>query len=156
MEEGWDISPAAIDEGLSSTEWPGRLGISQISQRLLLLDGAHNVEGARVLRGFLAEHFSTRPITLIFGAMADKAIDEMGELLFPIARKVIVTRVENLRAAEPRRLREIAAKWHENVSCADEVKQALALAVNVTPQNGLICACGSLFLVGEIKEEVGN
>jgi dihydrofolate synthase / folylpolyglutamate synthase len=153
IEEGWEVSPAAINEGLSGAEWPGRLEIANISNRLLLLDGAHNVEGARSLRGFLAEHFSTRPITLIFGAMADKAIDEMGELLFPIAQKVIVTRVENLRAAEPRRLQEIAAKWHENVNCADDVKQALALAVNVTPQNGLICACGSLFLIGEIKEE---
>jgi dihydrofolate synthase / folylpolyglutamate synthase len=151
--EGWDISPAAINGGLSRAEWPGRLEISNISQRLLLLDGAHNVEGARALRGFLAEHFSTKPITLIFGAMADKAIDEMGQLLFPIAQKIIVTRVENLRAAEPHRLQEIAAKWHENVICADDVEQALALAVNVTPQNGLICACGSLFLIGEIKGE---
>jgi dihydrofolate synthase/folylpolyglutamate synthase len=156
MEEGWEISPAAIDEGLSSTEWPGRLGISQISQRLLLLDGAHNVEGARVLRGFLAEHFSTTPITLIFGAMADKAIDEMGGLLFPIAQKVIVTGIENPRAAEPGKLQEIAAKWHEDVNCADDVKQALALAVDVTPQNGLICACGSLFLIGKIKEWMEN
>jgi dihydrofolate synthase / folylpolyglutamate synthase len=154
IEEGWEISTAAINEGLRGAEWPGRLEISQISQRLLLLDGAHNVEGARMLRDFLAEHFSTRPITLIFGTMADKAIDEMGELLFPIAQKVIVTRVENLRAAEPRRLQEIAAKWHENVPCADDVKQALALAVEATQQNGLICACGSLFLIGEIKEEM--
>jgi dihydrofolate synthase/folylpolyglutamate synthase len=154
IEEGWEIFPAAINEGLSGAEWPGRLEISNISNCLLLLDGAHNVEGARVLRDFLAEHFSTRPITLIFGAMADKAIAEMGELLFPIAQKVIVTRVENLRAADPRRLREIAAKWHRDVNCADDVKQALALAGEVTPQNGLICACGSLFLIGEIKELV--
>jgi dihydrofolate synthase / folylpolyglutamate synthase len=156
LEEGWEVSPAAINEGLSGAEWPGRLEISNISNRLLLLDGAHNVEGARSLRDFLVEHFSTRPITLIFGAMADKAIDEMGELLFPLAQKVIVTRVENLRAAEPRRLQEIAVKWHEDVNCADNVNQALALAVNVTPQNGLICACGSLFLIGEIKEAIGS
>jgi dihydrofolate synthase/folylpolyglutamate synthase len=156
IEEGWQISPAAVNEGLSSAEWPGRLEISKISNRLLLLDGAHNVEGARVLRDFLAEYFSTWPITLIFGAMVDKAIDEMGELLFPIAQKVIVTRVENLRAAEPRRLQEIAARWHENVNCADDVEQALALAVEVTQQNGLICACGSLFLIGEIREAVGS
>jgi dihydrofolate synthase / folylpolyglutamate synthase len=152
IEGGWKISSAAISDGLSRTEWPGRLEISNISNRLLLLDGAHNVEGARVLRDFLSQHFSARPITLIFGAMADKAIDEMGELLFPTAQKVIVTRVENPRAADPRRLQEIAAKWHEHVNWTDDVKRALGLAVEVTPQNGLICACGSLFLIGEIKE----
>jgi dihydrofolate synthase / folylpolyglutamate synthase len=150
MEKGWKISPAAIYDGLGSAEWPGRLELLQISQCVLLLDGAHNVEGARVLRDFLAEHFSTRPITLIFGAMADKSIDEMGGILFPIAQKIIVTRVDNLRAAEPRMLQAVAAKWQEDVICADDADQALDQALNVTPENGLICACGSLFLIGEI------
>jgi dihydrofolate synthase/folylpolyglutamate synthase len=130
------------------------LEISNISNSLLLLDGAHNVEGARVLRDFLSQHFSARPITLIFGAMADKAIDEMGELLFPIAQKVIVTRIQNPRSADPGKLGELAAKWHEDVNSTENVNQALAVAINITPQNGLICACGSLFLIGEILNAV--
>jgi dihydrofolate synthase / folylpolyglutamate synthase len=148
---GWKISTAAIVEGLSDTRWPGRLELLQVSRVPLLLDGAHNVGGARVLRDFLDEHFSSRPITLIFGVMADKAIDEMSELLFPIAQKVIVTRIQNPRSADPVKLREFAVKWHEEVNSTEDVNQALAVAIDITPQNGLICACGSLFLIGELR-----
>jgi dihydrofolate synthase / folylpolyglutamate synthase len=151
---GWKISTAAIVEGLSDTRWPGRLELLQVSGVPIFLDGAHNAGGAGVLRDFLNEHFSSRPITLIFGAMADKAIGEMTELLFPVAQKIIVTKVQNPRAAGTKELREIAAKWRENVISAEDTDQALALALKVTPTDGLICACGSLFLIGEILNAV--
>ena len=82
---GFDIPSAAIVEGLNKTEWPGRLEMIRPSpsQAPLLLDGAHNAAGARALRDFLDEHFHLIPITIIFGAMADKAIGEMSEILFP-------------------------------------------------------------------------
>ena len=53
------------------------------------------------MRDFLDEHFRSTPITIIFGAMADKAIGEMSEILFPAASQVIVTRIASPRAAEP-------------------------------------------------------
>jgi dihydrofolate synthase/folylpolyglutamate synthase len=139
---------------LSETECPGRLEIIQMSKSSapLLLDGAHNAAGATVLRDFLVEHFSSRPITLIFGAMADKAIAEMSEILFPMARKIIVTKVKNPRAAEPLKITEIAAGLNQEMVMTETVAEALSAAMQITSQDGLICACGSLFLVGEIKE----
>lgn len=154
VKAGWKISSSAVNEGLIDTRWPGRLEIIQVSDAVFLLDGAHNAAGARVLRDFLAEHCSSRPLTLIFAAMADKAIDEMAGLLFPLAQNIIVTRVRNPRAADPLKIREIAAKWNENVNYAEDAEQAIAAALKVTPPNGVICACGSLFLVGEIRENL--
>ncbi len=150
---GFDIPPRAIVEGLSKAEWPGRLEMIHVSpsQAPLLLDGAHNVAGARVLRGFLDEHFSSVPITIVFGAMADKAIAEMAEIVFPAAQKIILTKIANVRAAEPSAMAEAIASLNQNVGCANNVAEALTEASRVTPPEGLIVACGSLFLAGEIK-----
>ncbi|MCI0666030.1 MAG: hypothetical protein L0220_33665, partial [Acidobacteria bacterium] len=117
----------------------------------ILLDGAHNPGGIRALRDFLSEHFARIPITLIFGAMADKAIEEMIEIIFPMAQKIIVTRVKNPRAAEPKSIADMGVMMNREVNCIGESGEALTEALQITPQNGVICVCGSLFLVGEIK-----
>jgi len=155
---GFDIPQAAIVEGLSKAEWPGRLEMvyAAASQAPLLLDGAHNADGARALRDFLDEHFHSTPITIVFGAMADKAIGGMGEILFPAARKIILTKIANVRAAETAAIAEKAAGLNQNVVCASNVAEALAEALRATPPDGLIVACGSLFLVGEIKQSLSN
>jgi dihydrofolate synthase/folylpolyglutamate synthase len=156
IERGWKIPVAAIIEGLGKTEWPGRLEMIQMSVNTapLLLDGAHNAAGAAMLRDFLVEYFSSRPMTLIFGVMADKAIGEMCEILFPIARKIIVTKVKNPRAAEPERIAEIVASLNQELILIESVAEALSTAKRLTTQDGLICVCGSLFLVGEIKQQL--
>jgi dihydrofolate synthase/folylpolyglutamate synthase len=148
---GFDIPQSAIVEGLNNAEWPGRLEMIRRSpsQSPLLLDGAHNAAGARALRDFLDEHFRMTPITIIFGAMADKSIGEMGDVLFPAASQVIVTRIANPRAAEPN---AIADASHRDVIRIENAGEALDEALRITPPDGLIVVCGSLFLVGEIRQ----
>ena len=154
---GFDIPSAAIVEGLNKAEWPGRLEMirpspSQASLApLILLDGAHNAAGARALRDFLDEHFHSTPITILFGVMADKAIGEMGEILFPAASQVIVTRIASPRAADPS---AIAESVHRAVIRIENVGDALDEALRITAPDGLIVVCGSLFLVGEIRQSL--
>ncbi|MBO0857716.1 MAG: bifunctional folylpolyglutamate synthase/dihydrofolate synthase [Chloracidobacterium sp.] len=149
--EGFDIPRAAIIKGLNKAEWPGRLEMLRLSspQAPLLLDGAHNTDGARALRDFLDEHFRSTQITIIFGAMADKAIGEMGDILFPAATRVIVTRIANPRAADPGAIAEAS---HRDVIRIENGDEALDEALRITPPGGLIVVCGSLFLVGEIRQ----
>lgn len=151
---GFDIPSSAIVEGLSRAEWPGRLEMirGSPSQAPLLLDGAHNADGARALRDFLDEHFRSTPITILFGATADKAISEMGDILFPAARQVIGARIASPRAAEPSAIAEMVKR---DVVCIENAGEALTAALRITPPNGLIVVCGSLFLVGEIRQALG-
>jgi len=157
---GFDIPAPVVVEGLGRVAWPGRLEMVRTSPAEapllppVLLDGAHNPAGARALRDFLDEHFSGVPITLIFGAMADKAIAEMAEIIFPAARKIILTKIANVRAAEPSAMAEATAGLNQSVVCANNVAEALTEASRVTPSEGLIVACGSLFLAGEIKQSL--
>ncbi len=152
-ESGFAITPAHIAQGLQQAEWPGRLEWLQLpgSKLPLLVDGAHNPAGARVVRKFLAEFCAHRPVTMIFGAMTDKPFGEMEEILFPAAATIIAAKVHNPRAAEPRELAQRAEALGHRVLQSESVPAALQLAQQVTPANGVICACGSLYLVGEIK-----
>jgi dihydrofolate synthase/folylpolyglutamate synthase len=119
--------------------------------RDLLLDGAHNPDGARCLRAFLDEQFSGVPITMMFGAMSDKPLAEMAQILFPAATTVIATRIANPRTVEPLRIEELALGFNRSALRAESAAEALAAAERTTPAGGLICAAGSLYLVGELE-----
>jgi len=146
------VEHSAITAGLSRVVWPGRLEMARtVAGRDLLLDGAHNPDGARCLRAFLDEQFSGVPLTMIFGAMSDKPLAEMAQILFPAATTVIATRIANPRAVEPSRIEEMAFASNRSTLRADSAAAALAVAEGCTPADGLICAAGSLYLVGELE-----
>ncbi len=147
---GFRITPANIEQGIRQTRWPGRFQVIARgrSHPDILLDVAHNPAGAWALRAAISEYCGERPITLVFGAMRDKAIHEMAQILFPIAEPVIVTRVENPRAAAPEEIREIAARMGNEAIAEPDLARALALAIELTPDNGVIVIAGSVYLVG--------
>ena len=153
---GWKIEPQAVEEGLSQAVWPGRLQLIE-SEKLpapVLVDGAHNPAGAETLRNFLAENYADVPITLIFGAMGDKAVVEMAEILFPITQKVILTKADNPRAVVPQSIAEQTKTLRQEAVCTEHLAEALTEAARVTPAGGLIVVCGSLYLAGELLDHV--
>lgn len=144
----FDIDPDSISIGLENARHPGRLEF----HGRFLLDGAHNVGGAKALREFLDENID-RPITMIFGTMKDKEIYEISSLLFPAATEMILTKPESPRSAEPS---EIRTTLNDNFlgrpHMSESVAEALQLAEQISPPNGIIVVTGSLYLVGEAKK----
>ncbi|HEX8117260.1 MAG TPA: cyanophycin synthetase, partial [Pyrinomonadaceae bacterium] len=102
-EDGFGISREHVVEGLETAEHAGRLELDESRRPRVLYDGAHNVAGARALRAYLDE-FAPEGVTLVFGAMRDKELEEMGRVLFPAARHLILTAPDNPRAATVERL----------------------------------------------------
>lgn len=149
---GLRISREAVVLGLREVSWPGRLEWID-SAPPLLLDGAHNPSGALALRRFLTE-FWEGPLTLVFGAMADKDIDGIAAALFDLATTVVLTRVRDGRAAAGPRMGKPALARPTNVIFTETVRQALSWARSVTPREGLIVVAGSLHLVGEVKRAI--
>jgi len=129
------------------TELIARQGV-----RVPVVDGAHNGHSARQLAASLRRHFGHRPIVLIFGASAGKDISGMFEALLPEAHRVIVTRSHNQRAVQPKRLGELAEGWNVPVELTPSVEEAVKLAARDDREEKVICATGSLFLVGEVRE----
>jgi dihydrofolate synthase / folylpolyglutamate synthase len=149
------ISPTAIVTGLETATHHGRLELIP-HQPDFLIDGAHNPAGAESLRSYLDE-FVSQPLTLIFGAMRDKQLDEIGEILFPRADLLILTEVDNRRTATIDALRPIAQRFSRTWIIETHSSQtALQLALEHTPANGLICVAGSLYLVGELRPQILN
>jgi dihydrofolate synthase / folylpolyglutamate synthase len=150
-QKGLCIAKAAIEAGLQNVQWAGRLELIEYEGRQLLLDGAHNMAGAKTLQEFLHAYERDIPITMIFGAMSDKAIAGMAEMLFPFATTLIATRINNPRSADPIVISEAATQLATPCIRAEFVATALQEALQRTPTNGLICICGSLYLIGEVK-----
>jgi dihydrofolate synthase/folylpolyglutamate synthase len=117
----------------------------------VLFDGAHNAAGARALHDYLDE-FIKVPITLVFGAMRDKDLSSIAATLFPIADKLILTQPSNTRAATLEALASFVPSNFDSgrITLASTPGEALRVAYEQTPPNGLICITGSLYLVGEV------
>jgi len=148
-----DIPHAAIVRGLETTQHPGRLELIP-NQPAFLIDGAHNLAGAESLRTYLDE-FTQRPLTLVFGAMRDKQLDEIGEILFPVADVLVLTTVNNPRSAKIETLEPIALRYAQGkVLKSDGSAAALQTALANTPGEGMICVAGSLYLIGELRPEI--
>lgn len=149
-ERGLAIADEAIAAGISAARWPGRLEC--ISERpAIYLDGAHNPAAARELKKFWEENFAGRRIHLIYGAMRDKAVDEVAGLLFPAAESVILTQPRQSRAISAQHLAEMTAGLaHRAVVIADPA-EALECALAEAGPHDMIFVTGSLFLVGDIR-----
>ncbi len=147
--QGFEISPDAIVQGIETTRHAGRLELLS-GQPSMLLDGAHNPSGAQALLDFLIE-FVKPPVTLVFGAMNDKRLAEMAEILFRVADIVVLTQPDNPRAAPVDTLLELAARLiaRDKIIASSSVSEAMALAKDLTPAEGTICVTGSLYLIGE-------
>jgi dihydrofolate synthase/folylpolyglutamate synthase len=147
---GFPIRDEHIREGLATARWPGRLEAIR-EEPLVLLDGAHNPAGARALAQFQEECLAGRRVILVYGAMRDKAVPEIAEILFPRADLVVLTRPEQFRTAAPETVRELAAHLNANIVIEPEPVAALARALAAAAPNDVILVTGSLFLVGDIK-----
>jgi dihydrofolate synthase/folylpolyglutamate synthase len=150
---GFKVTPQQIERGIRETHWPGRFQVVPPSAATcnheVVLDVAHNPAGAWALRSALSENFPDRPLTFVFGAMRDKAIQEMAEILFPVAEHVIVTPVNNPRTATADELIQIGERTGTQLYAQVSVAEALAKAIELTAPQGVIVVTGSIFLVGE-------
>jgi dihydrofolate synthase / folylpolyglutamate synthase len=149
---GFAISQAAIVQGLETATHPGRLELWNCKPPLLF-DGAHNPAAARALRDYLAE-FVKSPITMIFGAMKDKRLQEMASLLFPMANELILTEIDNPRAASLQDLIGAVPSDFDRskIRTVSSVSEAVLKARAITPDEGLICITGSLYLIGAAQQ----
>ena len=146
------VTARSIETGIRETQWPGRFQV--IAPRPgwpeIVIDVAHNPAGAWALRAALSERYPDRLLIFVFGAMRDKTISEMTEILFPLAGHVIATKPENPRAASPEEIRQAAARTGTEIEYVEAVQSAVDRARNVAGAETVIVVTGSIYLVGEV------
>ena len=148
---GFQIDDEAISRGLANTHWEARLEILQHNP-LFLLDGAHNPAGIRVLCQTLRRDFSYRRLILIFGALADKNYREMLRLIVSLSPKIILTQLKAGRAVPVDDMAKVLNKMGYPVIVTKNVGKAIERAQALADPKDLICAAGSLYLAGEVKQ----
>jgi dihydrofolate synthase/folylpolyglutamate synthase len=131
--------------------WPGRL--ERLSENpAIYLDGAHNPSGARALLEFWQRDLASRRIILIYGAMRDKAVDEIAGILFPHADEIIITEPRQPRAISAPLLLEITAHLaSRGPAVVRDPLQAFEHAIEIARNNDAVVVAGSLYLIGEIR-----
>jgi len=149
------LNPQAIRDGLLQVRWPARLEVLR-KNPLIVLDGAHNPQGAESLRDSLRRDFSYRHLHLVLGIMADKDIRGMLRRLLPIAHTAIFTRPRYERAANPDSLRHLARPFIQKYYVIPDVGSAIQQAITLADPEDLICIAGSLYFAGEVKEMFGE
>ena len=107
------------------------------------------------MRSALSERYQDRPLIFVFGAMRDKAISEMTEILFPLAEQVIATRPDNPRAASPEEIQQAAARTSVEIEMVGDVPQAVERARALAKPGAVMVITGSIYLVGEVMHDIG-
>jgi len=152
--QGYPLTPDSIERGIRETRWPGRFQVVPGTPEFVF-DVAHNPAGAWALRSTLSACCEDRRLIFVFGAMRDKAIQEIAEILFPLAERVIATRAENPRSAGPEEIRSAASRTHADIALAPDVASAIAQARVVAGESGVIVVTGSIYIVGEAMQVLG-
>lgn len=145
---GVHLDYGVIQHGLSVVRWPGRFERFTHQGKEIILDGAHNPQGAAVLAETWREEFRDRKATLLFSAVAAKDVSGILDLLSPLAGRIHICPVDTPRAVPPE---ELAAALPEGAPphvCHPSLEEALKAALE--SEDPLLIA-GSLFLVGEAK-----
>ncbi len=147
-ERGLSVTEEAVQRGFREVRWPGRFQVLS-SDPAVVIDSAHNRDSALKLRLALDDYFPGAPVTLIFGASADKDISGMLQELLPRVSRLILTQAVHPRAADPE---EVAALAHGHGARAEvvaPVEQALRRAIERARPGEVIVSAGSLFVAGE-------
>ena len=149
--QGMKIDDSAAIEGLNQVYLPGRMEIIHTNPRILI-DGAHNAASIEALIQAVGQYIPYDSMVVIFGCGIDKDIPGMLEQLMRGADKVIFTRANHPRAADPA---ELANKYEMRsdraAQVADNVADAIRIAYNAISREDLICITGSFHLIGEAK-----
>ena len=151
------ISAESIERGIRETQWLGRFQVLRAHDDWpdTVLDVAHNPAGAWALRSSLSERYEDRSLIFVFGAMRDKAISEMAEILFPMARAVIATRPNNPRSASPEEIRQAGSRTGAEIETVADVRGALNRARGLARRGDVVVITGSIYLVGEAMQAIG-
>jgi dihydrofolate synthase / folylpolyglutamate synthase len=148
---GFSVDNSAIRAGLTNTHWEARLEILQ-KNPLFVLDGAHNPAGIDTLCRALKKDFIYRRMILLFGALADKDYRRMLQKIAPLAQKIILTQLRTNRAVPVKDMQAVLKKMGYPAIVTQNVPQAIERVLALASKKDLICAAGSLYLAGELKQ----
>ena len=154
MGRGWDISWEAVRTGLSKAVWPARMELARRSPDVIL-DGGHNPQCMEALSRALRELYPGKKLIFLTGVLADKNYPAMlGEVL-PLAKACYTITPDSPRAMPAGALAKyIEDRGGRAVPCGS-IREGLERALAAAGPEDAVCACGSLYMIGEVRHLLG-
>ena len=147
---GWNIPDQAIRTGLEQVQWPGRFELLRRSPAFVL-DGSHNAHGMRATVQSLRDRFPGEKFVFLVSIMADKDVDEMLQLLAPLARQFVTVAAATPRAMPAQVLADHIRAYGCKAEAAPTIEAGVARAVSLAGQ-GPVCALGTLYFSGDVRQ----
>jgi dihydrofolate synthase/folylpolyglutamate synthase len=148
---GLEISYSAIQNGFFRVKWPARFEVVR-QEPPVIFDSAHNQDSFARLRSTLDLYFPGRPLYLIFGVSEDKMMGGMLREIKPRVTKLIATRSEHPRALDAKKIVEAASKIGIESEATSTVEAALARALELAGDTGVVLSAGSLFVTAGVMQ----
>lgn len=139
-----------IENGIKRVTWIGRLEVMR-KEPLVVIDGAHNIQGITALRKNVQKYFKYKNIYLLLGILADKQVKEMIEEITPLAKKVYALTPHSDRAELSKNLKNEIIKTNPNCIALDSYNEAFELALREASSEDLILISGSLYMIGDMR-----
>lgn len=149
------IDKSSILRALNNVRWKGRLEIINTNP-LVVIDGAHNIQGISMLRENICTYFKYKHMILILGILADKEVDTMVKTIVPLAERVIAVTPNDVRGEEANKLKTIIEKYNSNCEAFDNYGEAYRKALMYCREEDLILISGSLYMVGDMRKIIKN
>ncbi|MDP8321757.1 MAG: folylpolyglutamate synthase/dihydrofolate synthase family protein [Candidatus Stygibacter australis] len=147
-----DIDLYKVKSALNSTQWQGRMQVLQ-KEPIVLLDGAHNEEGIRVLVKNLRNIYAGRRIIFVLAILRDKNLEQMIHDICSVADKLIISKNKSNRAAEISEQVEYAEKYKADYETASDVVSGTKRALELAAKEDVVIVSGSLYTISEILAE---
>lgn len=149
LQEKYDIKIEALVKGLLNARWNGRFEVL-INAPLVILDGAHNVDGMKVLADNCKTYLNGKKIVAVVGILKDKEYEKMISLIKSVAQRVIFTLVPyQKRAFSEEEALDVSKRF--GLEFIADFKDAIRYALSVCEEDGAVIICGSLYLVGAAR-----
>lgn len=149
---GIKITYKSIKDGLYTCYWPGRMELLNINKRLVILEGAHNLESTILLKNEI-ELLKKSNVVTILGILSDKDYEKMVSILTRVSNKVILTKPNSKRAVKPNNLQKYVNNNCE-VIIKDDYIEAINKAFDLTNEEDIIIVTGSLYLIGDVRRYI--
>ncbi|MCR4695153.1 MAG: bifunctional folylpolyglutamate synthase/dihydrofolate synthase [Pseudobutyrivibrio sp.] len=144
--KGFDISEESIQRGIEKASWFGRFTL--VNERpIVIVDGGHNRQGAKVLKDSLEAYFPGRKILFALGILKDKEVDLILDALLPIAKEVYTMDVPSARTMKKEELSLMIRSRGVKSSTIEKLED---INDTIGPDE-ILCIAGSLYLISEIK-----
>jgi len=151
VKQGVPVRKESIISALSKVKWHGRLEVMN-TKPLVVIDGAHNIDGIKKLRDSVERHFKYKKMVLILGILADKQVEEMIETIATKADRVIAVTPNSERAQLAEELKVVIDKYNIHCEAEENYEEAYLKALKYCDKDDILLISGSLYMIGDMRK----